>query len=167
MAYASKYYDPVKAHEYYMKHRKLKGRKKRTITLSEEEKQKARSSTATLNMEGKAAAKQIKQQINEEKKAAIKVISQSVSSQVKALRKMWKEQGISKEEISARVKEIREKAKEQKKQIRALYKEKYLQELDKIKQDQNMVIKVQRMSKKNDSQQFTKTSKKSIWKNYK
>jgi len=26
--YASKHYDPVKAHEYYMKHRKLKGRKK-------------------------------------------------------------------------------------------------------------------------------------------
>ena len=26
--YASKYYDPDKAHEYYMKHRKLKGRKK-------------------------------------------------------------------------------------------------------------------------------------------
>ena len=25
MHYASKYYDPVKAHEYYMKHRKLKG----------------------------------------------------------------------------------------------------------------------------------------------
>ena len=27
MAYASKYYDPVKAHEYYMKHRKLKCRR--------------------------------------------------------------------------------------------------------------------------------------------
>lgn len=30
MAYKSKYYDPVKAHEYYMKHRKLKGRKKKS-----------------------------------------------------------------------------------------------------------------------------------------
>lgn len=34
MAYASKYYDPVKAHEYYMKHRKLKGRKKKKKTSS-------------------------------------------------------------------------------------------------------------------------------------
>ena len=38
MAYASKYYDPVKAHEYYEKNKKLKGRspakgtdKKKTI----------------------------------------------------------------------------------------------------------------------------------------
>ena len=30
MAYASKYYDPKKAHEYYLKRRKLKGRKKAT-----------------------------------------------------------------------------------------------------------------------------------------
>ena len=34
MAYKSKYYDPQKAHEYYMKHHQLKGRKKKTsITI--------------------------------------------------------------------------------------------------------------------------------------
>ena len=30
--YASEYYDPVKAHEYYMKHRQLKGRSKGSLT---------------------------------------------------------------------------------------------------------------------------------------
>lgn len=35
--YASEYYDPVKAHEYYMKHRHLKGRT--TSGLNEEGKQ--------------------------------------------------------------------------------------------------------------------------------
>ena len=32
MHYASEYYDPVKAHEYYMKHRQLKGRSKGSLT---------------------------------------------------------------------------------------------------------------------------------------
>lgn len=51
--YASPYYDPVKAHEYYMKHRELKGR----------------TSTAGLNDEGKAAASYVKEQLTTERKA--------------------------------------------------------------------------------------------------
>lgn len=50
--YASPYYDPVKAHEYYEEHKKLKGR----------------TSTSGLNDEGKAAAKYVKEQINAERK---------------------------------------------------------------------------------------------------
>lgn len=38
MAYASKYYDPKKAHEYYMKHRKLKGRRS-TKGMSQQQKE--------------------------------------------------------------------------------------------------------------------------------
>lgn len=49
--YASPYYDPVKAHEYYMKNRKLKGR----------------TSTASLNDKGKAAASYVKTNINAER----------------------------------------------------------------------------------------------------
>ena len=30
MAYKSEYYDPKKAHEYYIKHRKLKGKRSKT-----------------------------------------------------------------------------------------------------------------------------------------
>lgn len=50
--YASPYYDPEKAHEYYEKHKQLKGR----------------TSTAGLNEKGREAAKYVKEQINNEKK---------------------------------------------------------------------------------------------------
>lgn len=56
MHYASPYYDPVKAHEYYMDHRELKGR----------------PSTAKLNDNGKIAASYIKKQVNDERDAKIK-----------------------------------------------------------------------------------------------
>lgn len=55
--YASPYYDPVKAHEYYMKTRELKGRK----------------STAGLNDEGKGAATYVKGQIQGERKIRTEV----------------------------------------------------------------------------------------------
>lgn len=51
--YASPYYDPVKAHEYYMRTRELKGQK---------------NSTAGLNDEGKGAATYVKGQIEGERK---------------------------------------------------------------------------------------------------
>ena len=50
--YASPYYDPQKAHEYYMKNRELKGRK----------------SVAKLNDEGKEAAAYVKKQLSDERK---------------------------------------------------------------------------------------------------
>ena len=55
-AYASPYYDPVKAHEYYEEHKKLKGNQRKI-------------STATLNEEGKKAALYVKKNLDEEKKA--------------------------------------------------------------------------------------------------
>ena len=55
MAYASPYYDPQKAHDYYMKHRHLKGRR----------------STSGLNEQGKAAARYVKEQLQAEKKEAL------------------------------------------------------------------------------------------------
>ena len=65
--YASPYYDPVKAHEYYMKHRELVGRK----------------STSSLNEEGKSVASYVKSQIDEERKAKIKAHKDSTDSQIK------------------------------------------------------------------------------------
>ena len=53
--YASEYYDPVKAHEYYEKHKKLKGRTKK----------------ATLTDEGKEIASTVKANINEERDQAL------------------------------------------------------------------------------------------------
>ena len=54
--YASPYYDPVKAHEYYEEHKKLKGR----------------TSRASLNEEGKKVADYVKSQVNEEKDIKLK-----------------------------------------------------------------------------------------------
>lgn len=51
--YASPYYDPVKAHEYYEKHKKLKG------------------ATSGLNDAGKEAAKYVKNQLDTERKSKV------------------------------------------------------------------------------------------------
>ena len=53
--YASPYYDPQKAHEYYEQHKKLKGRR----------------TTTTLTDEGKEAASYVKSQITDEKNAKL------------------------------------------------------------------------------------------------
>lgn len=123
--YKSKYYDPVKAHEYYIKHRQLKGRNERT-------------STKGLNEAGKIAAKEVKEAIKEERKAYNEQMKQAMQSQIDSLKNMLK--GMSKEERKARRAEIMEKIKglranykEAKTQAKAVFDEKYAQEMDKIK----------------------------------
>lgn len=64
--YASPYYDPVKAHEYYMEHRKLVGRK----------------STAGLNDEGKEIAAYIKKNINEERKNKVEANKKAMNDSI-------------------------------------------------------------------------------------
>lgn len=76
MAYKSKYYDPAKAHEYYEKHKKLKGRKKKT-------------SIADLSEEGKIAAKEVKERLNEELKAALKKVKKGNTAERKRLRELY------------------------------------------------------------------------------
>lgn len=78
MAYKSKYYDPVKAHEYYMKHRQLKGRKKKT-------------STADLSDAGKIAAKEVKEQLQAELKAALKKVKRGNTAERKRLRELYQQ----------------------------------------------------------------------------
>lgn len=78
--YASPYYDPVKAHEYYEEHKKLKGRT---------------ASTSTLNETGKKAAAYVKNQINEEHKTA----SEKLKNETKA--KYESAQNATKDTIKA------------------------------------------------------------------
>lgn len=127
MAYASKYYDPVKRHEYYMKHRKLKGSRER-------------SSTASLNEEGKIAAKEVKDGIMEERKQAYEAIKTEMNGKIQALRERLKKMPPFKrkkmiEKLKEEIKQLRAEAKEKKAKLKEEYQEKYLQELDKIKQD--------------------------------
>ena len=76
MAYKSKYYNPEKAHEYYMKHRQLKGRKKKT-------------SIADLSDAGKIAAKEVKEQLQAELKAALKKVKRGNTAERKRLRELY------------------------------------------------------------------------------
>ena len=67
--YASPYYDPVKAHEYYMKNRELKG-------------ENSRKSTAGLNDEGKAVARYVKNQLDTERKSKIDAHNNQTQAQI-------------------------------------------------------------------------------------
>ena len=72
--YASPYYDPVKAHEYYIKHRELKGR----------------ASTSGLNDEGKAAASYAKEQLTTERKSQVEANKEYTTNQIDKLREQKK-----------------------------------------------------------------------------
>ena len=73
MAYKSKYYDPQKAHEYYMKHRKLKGRR-------------SKLSVAKMSNKGKRIASYVKSEISNRRKAELAKHTESVKVQREQLR---------------------------------------------------------------------------------
>lgn len=94
MAYASKYYDPVKAHNYYMEHRKLKGRRR------------------TLNDTGKEALSYVKQQLKEQrdkeleaakkmKEQALSVLQSALNSIVQNIQKRLESGNLSAEQKKA------------------------------------------------------------------
>lgn len=127
MAYASKYYDPVKAHEYYMKHRQLKG-------------QNSRSSTAGLNEQAKAIAKQVKETINEQKKAYLNDYKEKLKSKIKDIRARMK--GMSpedKERLKSEIEGLKNAYKIVKDNAKKMFDEEYMKELDKLKADKTML----------------------------
>lgn len=81
--YASPYYDPEKAHEYYMKNRKLKGR---SGSSSGSDTSDNSRSTSKLNDSGKVIWKQVKGNIKNEKKAAKKSADAQRDAQIAALK---------------------------------------------------------------------------------
>lgn len=125
--YASKYYDPQKAHEYYEKHKQLKGK----------------TSTSSLNDEGKKAAKYVKQKIVEEKKAAIEKHKEEMNKKIAALREKFNElpkadRKALRAEVTQAIKALRDEHKAAKAKIKEDYDKKYNEELDKIKSDSSM-----------------------------
>ena len=147
--YASKYYDPVKAHEYYEEHKQLKGRQK--VTLTEEGRAIAKNGKENMNAEKKSKI----QASNENTKALTdsnaKHLRNKVASLNKFLQQLSKpEREAQKERIHnmisslrARNKEARKNLMEKKKNtnesIRADYKQRYATELEKIKQEHGKV----------------------------
>lgn len=87
--YASPYYDPVKAHEYYMRTRELKGRR----------------STSKLSDEGKKVWSYTKSQITTEKKSKVESEIQKKDSKVEVLR--THAQG-TRQRISTKLKKLNE-----------------------------------------------------------
>lgn len=89
--YASPYYDPVKAHEYYEQHKQLKGNRRST-------------STASLNEKGKKAALYVKKQIDDEHKAELDKHNEDIKTQREAAK------NNTKSKIDAATKEMKSKA---------------------------------------------------------
>ena len=87
--YSSPYYDPIKAHEYYLQTRELKGRR----------------STTKLNDQGKETWSYTKQSVNEEKKNKVEKEKKSRDKKIETFRKEAKE---IRERISVRLKQLNE-----------------------------------------------------------
>lgn len=121
MAYSSKYYDPVKAHEYYEKHKKLKGR----------------TSTKGLNEVGKQAAKMVKENIREERKAFNDRLRETLKEKIKDIRERMKD--APKEERDAIIKQLREQTKSLREKAKAHFDSVYENELANIKKDKQFV----------------------------
>lgn len=176
MHYASPYYDPVKAHEYYMKHRKLKGRR----------------STAQLNDEGKAAAKYVKEQLDGErkkktdeqrdkmksalnslknyKKAVIEIHSRRMKSQISKLRASLKsmnkqERERNKARINSQIaslrtanKQARQKLQEFVKSLGAKHRSKFKEDSTRLKDEYDDKY-LQELDKIRSESGFQKTAK--------
>lgn len=89
--YASPYYDPVKAHEYYLRTRELKGRR----------------STSKLSDEGKKVWSYTREQIKEEKKRKVEAEQEKRKQTVEQERVSAQ---AARERISAKLKQIKNKS---------------------------------------------------------
>lgn len=171
--YTSKYYDPVKAHQYYEEHKKLKGRK---------------ASTSKLNDTGKNATSYVKEQINKEKKESIESESKRYSnsifettSEAKAkisqLQKKFKKLSTAQKKIlGPKIKNELQKLKEENARKRLIletqhsknisnindkYSKIYDEEVNKMNADSSMKKQTKTSSTKNKSKSTKKSTKKS------
>lgn len=109
--YASKYYDPVKAHEYYERTKELKGR----------------TSTARLNDAGKAAAKNVKDNLSTERKGLVEAEKQAKDSKIEA----------KKAEIQNKIDVIRKRLEGMTAKSKSLVREKIQKEIDGLREENN------------------------------
>lgn len=136
--YASPYYDPDKAHEYYMKHRKLKGRHKKATTAYKVKTHKAGQSSSSKSSSKKSSSKKSSsssKKYSDKEKALLKQAKTNTDTNIQTLKdtvNAWVEKQqalIEKSKSSAEKKAIRKRIaaikKEMNKQIkaaRAIYK---------------------------------------------
>lgn len=116
--YASPYYDPVKAHEYYLKNRELKGRR----------------STAKLNDEGKNAARYVKEQLSTERKQKVETHKEQTNSTIDSLREHKNAQvEAHKNAMQANIDNLRQKLKGMSKEEKARNKERIYGQIDSLR----------------------------------
>lgn len=120
--YASPYYDPVKAHEYYMRHRQLKG--------------KARPSTSGLNETGKNAASYVKSQIQAEHVKKVNLSKKAMTDKINA------ETANAKQEIETHkatmekgLEALRDRMKHMTKLQRLAHKGEFKQEIERLRSE--------------------------------
>ena len=92
---AEKYYDPQKAHEYYMKHRKVKGNTRSTKGFDTGQKESWAMAKDKLSQKHKAINKSITEDVQQKRKQ----LSEQTKNKIDALRQRMK--GMSKEEKAA------------------------------------------------------------------
>lgn len=128
---ANKYYDPIKAHEYYMKHRQLKGnskgKKAKKITLA------SRLSNDGLNEAGVEQANRLKAEMKVRKAAFNKQMREKMKAEVKALKE--KMAGMSEEEISVQIELLKDKYRDKQKANNTKMKEELASKMDGLKAD--------------------------------
>lgn len=118
--YASPYYDPVKAHEYYLKNRELKGRR----------------STAKLNDEGKNAARYVKEQLSTERKQKVETHKEQTNSTIDSLREHKNAQvEAHKNAMQVKIDNLRQKLKGMSKEEKARNKERIYGQIDSLRAD--------------------------------
>lgn len=126
-------YDPVAAHEYYMKHRKLKGRKRSTKGFSEKQKQQFKEAKEYLGAQKKDKNDDSRARIEERKKAMLEhireakqrqkeIVTQRTADEIARIREQFKklspeEKKEQREKIKGVISQLRESAKQQKQAI--------------------------------------------------
>lgn len=118
--YASEYYDPVKAHEYYEEHKKLKGRKKGT---SEDTSSDDSSSTNSAASNGKSSSSKSKESSYEEEYERYHFETQKkIAALQRRLGRLSKEARLLiADEIYAEIDKIREENMNKKYELKAKY----------------------------------------------
>ena len=103
--YASQYYDPVKAHEYYMRNRELKGRTTTGMSDEQREAWKVTKSNITSEKRSKldAAQQERQQKIEATRQRAIQMREQISAKLAKLAEKLQTDKVSEREKISAKI----------------------------------------------------------------
>lgn len=139
-------YDPVYAHEYYMKHRKLKGRKKKRKTSSKKKKTKkltynsmVKALEKGLNETGQKMAAVEKQKLKNEKKELDKALKKKWNDKIKELEEKLKNAtDEEKENLKTQIAIMQVDYETEKKIVKDYFDAQYMNKLNALSNDKSM-----------------------------